>query len=303
MATVSPGDETEMLIIVRDVGQTINIGDDVEVVLLAIDEKVARIGVSAPRNIPINRKELHPIGASRYALTGDGKESPPPATKTSTLILVRAVGQAITIGDNIEIMVLDLTDGKTVRLGIEAPRQVEITRGELDGIVPSKNKEDESSRQRTSMGPSTSKRTRRVVRVMGSGLRFNDEISFRVHNISETEVGLGITAPRDVNIHREEITRRNTNPYLASTRAKFEKGGSSGDPHRVGTLILTRKLGQTVNIGNDISITVVAINGEQTVLDITGPTVIMYDIGKQIEMEQKQTEYAGESSGIGHKSA
>ena len=46
------------------------------------------------------------------------------------LVLTRRLGEAITIGENIKIVVVDI-DGNQVKLGIDAPREVEIYREEL----------------------------------------------------------------------------------------------------------------------------------------------------------------------------
>ena len=46
------------------------------------------------------------------------------------LVLTRRLGEAITISDNIRIVVVDI-DGNQVKLGIEAPREIEIYREEL----------------------------------------------------------------------------------------------------------------------------------------------------------------------------
>ena len=47
------------------------------------------------------------------------------------LVLSRKQNQEVIIGDNIKITVLK-TRGNTVRLGIEAPRDIKVVRGELD---------------------------------------------------------------------------------------------------------------------------------------------------------------------------
>lgn len=46
------------------------------------------------------------------------------------LVLTRQVGQKIIIGDDIEIMVVRMWDGK-VRLGIAAPKHVSVHREEV----------------------------------------------------------------------------------------------------------------------------------------------------------------------------
>ncbi len=47
-----------MLILTRRVGESIQIGDDIQIVLLAIKGNQIRIGIEAPKNIPIVRTEL-----------------------------------------------------------------------------------------------------------------------------------------------------------------------------------------------------------------------------------------------------
>ena len=46
------------------------------------------------------------------------------------LVLSRKLNEAILIGDNVEIVVVDIDRGK-IRLGISAPKEVPITRTEL----------------------------------------------------------------------------------------------------------------------------------------------------------------------------
>ena len=52
------------------------------------------------------------------------------------LILTRKKGEAIAIGDNIQIQVLNVKGGQ-VRIGIDAPREVKVNREERDnGSTP-----------------------------------------------------------------------------------------------------------------------------------------------------------------------
>lgn len=55
------------------------------------------------------------------------------------LILTRKKEESIVIGENIEIVVVDIEDGK-VKLGIKAPKDIEILRKEILNSVQEENK-------------------------------------------------------------------------------------------------------------------------------------------------------------------
>lgn len=50
--------------------------------------------------------------------------------RISMLILTRKVGETLTIGDNIEVTVLEVRGGQ-VRIGVNAPRDVVVNRKEI----------------------------------------------------------------------------------------------------------------------------------------------------------------------------
>lgn len=56
------------------------------------------------------------------------------------LVLSRKINDTIKIGDDIEIRILEMK-GDTVRIGIEAPRSIDIVRGELIQSVSDTNTE------------------------------------------------------------------------------------------------------------------------------------------------------------------
>lgn len=56
------------------------------------------------------------------------------------LIITRKKGESLMIGDDIEIIVSKIDDG-SVKLGIKAPRDIEILRKELYEEVEQENKE------------------------------------------------------------------------------------------------------------------------------------------------------------------
>jgi carbon storage regulator len=48
-----------MLVLTRKTNQSIMIGDDVEVAVLAVSRDKIRLGITAPRDVPVFRKEVY----------------------------------------------------------------------------------------------------------------------------------------------------------------------------------------------------------------------------------------------------
>lgn len=48
-----------MLILTRNVSESIRIGDDVTITLIGVRGKQARFGIDAPRGIPVHREEIY----------------------------------------------------------------------------------------------------------------------------------------------------------------------------------------------------------------------------------------------------
>ena len=48
-----------MLVLTRKVNQSIVIGDDIEVVVLEVRGEQIRLGIKAPRNVVVHRKEIY----------------------------------------------------------------------------------------------------------------------------------------------------------------------------------------------------------------------------------------------------
>lgn len=48
-----------MLILTRRIGETLNIGDDITVTVLAVNGQQVRLGVNAPKDVAIHREEIY----------------------------------------------------------------------------------------------------------------------------------------------------------------------------------------------------------------------------------------------------
>jgi carbon storage regulator len=65
-----------MLVLTRKSNQSIMIGDDVEISVLSVMGEKVRIGIQAPQEIPVFRKEIYlEIHREDGSLDGDGGEA------------------------------------------------------------------------------------------------------------------------------------------------------------------------------------------------------------------------------------
>lgn len=66
-----------MLVLTRRVNQSIKIGDDIEITIIEVRGDQVRLGVTAPRDIPVHRKEVYlqiqqeNLNAARNAPSGE----------------------------------------------------------------------------------------------------------------------------------------------------------------------------------------------------------------------------------------
>jgi carbon storage regulator len=67
-------EEQEMLVLSRRIGESVKIGSDVTVTLLAVSGAHARLGISAPVEVPVHRDEVHRRLHQPKVLTGDGSD-------------------------------------------------------------------------------------------------------------------------------------------------------------------------------------------------------------------------------------
>jgi carbon storage regulator CsrA len=50
-----------MLVLSRNVGETLHIGDDITVTVLGVQGNQARIGIDAPKDIQVHREEIYQV--------------------------------------------------------------------------------------------------------------------------------------------------------------------------------------------------------------------------------------------------
>lgn len=64
-----------MLVLTRKTNQSIMIGDDIEISVLAVSRDKIRLGITAPRDVPVFRKEVY------LSIKGEGAEGGGEAVK------------------------------------------------------------------------------------------------------------------------------------------------------------------------------------------------------------------------------
>ncbi|HZO94441.1 MAG TPA: carbon storage regulator CsrA [Candidatus Baltobacteraceae bacterium] len=70
-----------MLVLSRKLNQAIMIGDDVRIVVVAVDRDTVKLGIEAPRTIPVHRSEVYEeIQRTNRAAAGETAAAPPSAS-------------------------------------------------------------------------------------------------------------------------------------------------------------------------------------------------------------------------------
>lgn len=70
-----------MLVLTRKVNQSIMIGDEIEVVVLEVRGEQVRLGIKAPRNVTVHRREIYDAIQQENLLAAQSKPEDVPAPK------------------------------------------------------------------------------------------------------------------------------------------------------------------------------------------------------------------------------
>ena len=75
-----------MLVLTRKVNQSIMIGDDIEIVILEVRGEQVRVGVKAPREVPVHRREIYDSIKEENILASQTKPEDVPGAGTDTTV-------------------------------------------------------------------------------------------------------------------------------------------------------------------------------------------------------------------------
>jgi carbon storage regulator len=126
------------LVLTRHLGESIMIGEEVEVEVVGLKSGTARLKIIAPRSIAVHRREVfdeiqsnpHPPRFADAETTGLASPADRPSKPRGGLVLTRSAHQSIMIGDEVEIAVVEVRPS-TVKIKIVAPRTVSVHRREV----------------------------------------------------------------------------------------------------------------------------------------------------------------------------
>ena len=119
------------------------------------------------------------------------------------LVLSRYRDESIMIGDNASITIVDIR-GDKVRLGIDAPREIEVHRQEVFNAIVRQGKAaidpfNTAAQNENSGSMLVLSRHRDETILLGN------DVSITIVDIRGDKVRLGIDAPKDIPVHRQEV--------------------------------------------------------------------------------------------------
>ena len=116
------------LVLTRHIGQSIMVGDEVEVQVVEIRSGTVRLKFLAPRSVAIHRREVFD------AIQSQPRVAPASAPKAGRpgggLVLSRSTFQSIMIGDDVELAITEVRPS-LVKIKVRAPKAVSVHRREV----------------------------------------------------------------------------------------------------------------------------------------------------------------------------
>jgi carbon storage regulator len=126
------------LVLTRHRDQSIVIADEVEVRVVSLKADSVRLRITAPRSIPVHRREVYDaIRSASSRSTPEGRDTAgrsPSGQGPGGLVLSRHRLESVMIGDDVEVVVAEVRPS-AVRLRITAPRDVTVHRREIQEAI------------------------------------------------------------------------------------------------------------------------------------------------------------------------
>ncbi len=116
------------LVLTRHVGQSIMIGEEVEVQVVEIRTGSVRLKFLAPRSVAVHRREVFDAIRSRPRVAP--AEAPKEGRPGGGLVLSRSTFQSVMIGEDVELAITEVRPS-LVKIKIRAPRTVPVHRREV----------------------------------------------------------------------------------------------------------------------------------------------------------------------------
>ena len=136
-----------MLVLSRMKDESVMIGDEIEITIVGVRCDKVRLGIAAPKQMPVYRREMYDAiqreksqGGAISAGSPGGIRGKSPRARGAMMVVSREKDESIMIGDDVEITIVDVR-GDKVRLGITAPRSIAVHRKEVYEAIQREKKE------------------------------------------------------------------------------------------------------------------------------------------------------------------
>ena len=83
-----------MLVLSRKINQSIMIGDNVRIVVVAVDRDQVKLGIEAPREVPVHRSEIYEEIQRSNRVAAEAAGAPTTETATATPATIGSASRA-----------------------------------------------------------------------------------------------------------------------------------------------------------------------------------------------------------------